>query len=139
MKKILFPTLFWSVLFLVMAIVPYSVPHLRGISTNDIHKDGLDAALPFVFGGRILAVTSCSCSGGLRLEIGPPRPMDLLFQPGRSLLFSMYTLLPSEYVLGTYTPGGVCEALEEASCFPIPVAGTVTIVGTTLLPFGGVF
>ena len=143
MKKILFPTLFWSVLFLVMAIVPYSVPQWDGISSADVDGLRFGAAFPTVFGGGIVGMDECTCSGGMRIVVGPPRPMDLLFQPGVSTLFSLYTLLPSEYVLGAYIPStpatpAVCTR-GTTVCVPIPVAGTITLVGTTFLSFGGVF
>ena len=103
--------------------------------TDTLGKEinSLKAALPLVFGGRIIAEIPCTCSGGLLLVVGPPRPMELLYQPGFSILFSFYSLLPSEHILGTYVPVGAC-AMEEDACVPFPVPGTIVVAGTSLTP-----
>lgn len=133
MKKIVVPALlFFFVLVAMVFLPPFPIGGLADNLEKEINS--LKAALPLGFGGRILAVTSCTCSGGLRLEIGPPRPMDLWYQPGVSTLFSFYSLLPSEYVLGIYVPGGACTIGSAPYCVPVPTLGTLTIAGTSLLP-----
>ena len=135
MKSVLYSGLLLFFVFLAMVFLP-SYPPARQFTDKLGKKEitSLKAALPFVFGGRILAEIPCTCSGGIRLEIGPPRPMDVLYQTGESVLFSFYSLLPSEYVLGTYHPGGVCSVGVPPACDIEPVVGTIIIAGTSLLP-----
>ena len=138
MKQLLVPLLFWALLFSAMAVTPYH-PASLGEAGEDANNfaEGLGdmgAAFPLAFGGRILFETPCTCSGGLRLEVGSPRPMDLWYQPGVSVLFSFYNLLPPDYVLGTYTPGGACTVWVGPVCVPVPPLGTITIAGTSLTP-----
>lgn len=133
MKKIIVPALLLFLVLAAMVLVPYSPIRQPALDVrNEITF--LKAALPLGFGGRIIAETPCTCSGGLRLEIGPPRPMDLWYQPGVSTLFSFYSLLPSEYTLGVYVPGGACTVGVIPYCTLVPTLGTLIIAGTSLIP-----
>jgi len=145
MKQLLVPLLFWALLFSAMAVTPsYGGPSASGIARDTTENDTPDfsllvgadmtAAVPLAFGGRILAVVPCTCSAGLALKVGPPRPAYVLYQPGVSILFSFYNLLPPDYALGTYKPGGVCLTGTPPVCLTVPTLGTVTLVGTSLTP-----
>ena len=84
------------------------------------------------FGGRILFVRECACSGGWAITVGPPKPGVFLFQPPISQVYLYGQIFrPGAWSLGSYTPGGVCSALAT-ECFPIPVLGTINKVGTSI-------
>lgn len=85
------------------------------------------------FGGPIVSVIPCYCSFGALLTIGPPVPGTYVFQLGRSILFPMGQVYrPLPMVLGTWTPGGVCETGFFCLPPPVPIMGTIGIVGTSL-------
>lgn len=135
MQKILYPGLF--LLFVLIAMIflpgtPLGFTPPDNLANLGIETNSFIAAFPFAFGGPILAVDECTCSGGWRIVVGPPRPMDLLYQPGISILFPFYNIfVPSTFVLGTYVPGGFCSRGTTA-CTGLPVLGTITMVGTSI-------
>lgn len=122
--------------FVLLAMIflpgaPLGSPSLDNVTKLGVEKNSFIAAFPLAFGGPILAVDECTCSGGWRIVVGPPRPMDLLYQPGISLLFPFYNIfVPSTFVLGIYVPGGFCSRGTTA-CTGLPVLGTITMVGTS--------
>jgi len=81
------------------------------------------------FGGRIILVEYC-CNG-VAITVGPPRPGRFLLTSGTILYpyYNVYTPGPS--VLGTAIPGGICHEAATACVVPIPVAGTVTMIGSS--------
>lgn len=94
------------------------------------------------FGGRIVMMHDCFCSGGWMIYVFDPGKMLILpivFQFGISRLNASWNIFtPGNQVLGTMIPGGVCS-IALAVCTPIPAVGTVTPfplsgVGTSLLP-----
>ena len=134
MKSVLYSGL---LLFLVLAAMVFLPPspatQLAGTLGKEINS--LKAALPLVFGGRIIATIPCTCSGGLWISVGPPRPMaGIVYQAGVSVLFSFYSLLPSEHILGTYVPGGVCLVGVPPGCGSVTTIGTIVVAGTSLTP-----
>ncbi len=138
-KKILWGGSFLILFLVAMAFLPYSSHSLLPPATTITNSlatelNEMTAALPFVFGGPILAVDECTCSGGWRILVGPPRPMDLLYQPPISTLFSFYNIFtPGPFALGTYIPGGYCSR-GTTFCTGSNVAGTIILVGTSGLP-----
>lgn len=84
------------------------------------------------FGGRILYVTYCTCSGGILLTVGPPRPGNYYFTVG-SMLYSYYQIFkPGPWVLGDAYPGGACTIYIGTACSGVPTTGTIRQVGTSL-------
>jgi hypothetical protein len=88
----------------------------------------ITASAQIPFGGKILTVRPCTCSGGwfMRvLDLTTGAPIPIVFQFGLSRLnanFNIFT--PNTNVLGSYTPGGVC--LAGYDCTPKFVIGTIT-------------
>ncbi|MBI3019797.1 MAG: hypothetical protein HYY60_00510 [Parcubacteria group bacterium] len=135
MQKILYSGLLLFFVLVAMVFLPPPSPARQ--LTDNLGKEitPLKAALPLVFGGRIIATIPCTCSGGLWISVGPPRPMaGIVYQVGVSVLFSFYSLLPSEHILGTYVPGGVCFVGIPPYCTSIATLGTIVVAGTSLLP-----
>lgn len=91
-----------------------------------------EAAGLLPFGGRILNVTYCTCSGGILLTVGPPRPGNYYFTIG-SMLYSYYQIYrPGPWVLGDAYPGGACVVYIGDDCVGAPTTGTIRQVGTSL-------
>lgn len=93
------------------------------------------ATIPFgiPFGGMMLAIVPCLCSGGILGVVGPPAPGVFVLQPGVSLLFPFYQWRPGAWQLGLAAPGGVCAIpAPHSGCMVLPVEGTVIIDGTSL-------
>ncbi|TAL48829.1 hypothetical protein EPN83_03505 [Patescibacteria group bacterium] len=93
----------------------------------------LGSAAARTFGGRILAVIGCN-AGGSAVLVGPPKPGLFLYQPPASTLYNRKNLTPVRWVLGNYTPGGVC-VITIGGLIPTPVAlpiqGTISKIGTS--------
>lgn len=85
-----------------------------------------------VFGGRIMAVIPCTCSPGMAIIVGPPKPGILLFIPGVSRLFNNRRPFPGSWTLGDYSFGGICLQIASHGCFPYPIVqGTILKIGTS--------
>jgi len=85
-----------------------------------------------VFGGKIKAIIPCTCSPGMGIIVGPPKPAILLFVPGLSRLFSNGRLFPGSWTLGDYSSGGVCMQIAGKTCAPYPpIQGTIIKIGTS--------
>lgn len=85
-----------------------------------------------VFGGRIMKVVPCTCSPGMAIIVGPPRPAILLFIPGASRLFSYGRVVPGVWTLGDYSFGGICMQVAGKVCAPYPpIQGTILKMGTS--------
>lgn len=82
------------------------------------------------FGGRVIAILPCTCTGGFAILLGFPRPGFYLFQSGISRLYKNFIILPGSQVLGNAVVTGVC--LTALACVPIPTIGTILKVGTSL-------
>lgn len=88
-----------------------------------------DAGTPF--GGRIISIDRCTCSGGLRLTIGPPKPAVILYLPGASKLYKYHNISEGNWTLGDYASGGVCLKRVVSTCIKLPVQGTIMKIGTS--------
>lgn len=85
-----------------------------------------------VFGGRIMKVIPCTCSPGMAIIVGPPRPAVLLYIPGASRLFKYGRVMPGVWSLGDYSSGGICMQIAGKTCIKYPpVQGTVLKMGTS--------
>ncbi len=100
----------------------------------ELNRLAAQAQVPFVFGGLILDVEVCTCSGSLNIMISPPMPAQLLYIPFVSQLFAMFQIFrPGPWALGTWFPGATC-LLAQKFCTPvtIPPWGTMILVGTSI-------
>ena len=96
------------------------------------------------FGGRIIGMHECFCSGGWMIYVYDTytnATLPILFQFGVSRINMWYNIFTyGVQTLGSYTPGGSCT-LASTSCYvTIPAAGTVTSfpmsgIGTSLIPW----
>ena len=92
----------------------------------------LSVSAASVFGGKIKAIIPCTCSPGMGIIVGPPKPAILLFVPGLSRLFSNGRLFPGSWTLGDYSSGGVCMQIAGKTCAPYPpIQGTIIKIGTS--------
>ncbi len=86
------------------------------------------------FGGPIVGVYTCTCSGNQLVSIQDVRGMNkqLIFQPGVSRLYQYYNLRAGVNSLGTYVGGGQClmYAVVGCSTYGAPI-GTITQIGTS--------
>ena len=94
------------------------------------------AALPLSvnaigFGGRIIATIPCNLGTSVALFITTPTPGAFLYIPGVSTLYKNYNLSPSRWVLGNFSPGGICTIGVCPFCVAIPMTGTIQQVGTS--------
>lgn len=91
-------------------------------------------ALGLPFGGRILIAIPCVCSANMLLLIRDPRGfvLPLTYQPGVSITYAHYKPVPFSNTVGSYVPGGAC-IIAATPCAPLPTAGTITMIGTSLL------
>lgn len=90
------------------------------------------------FGGQITSIFYCGCSGNYEvffIDLTFPTgvtPLPLLYEPGGTITYLNYNqTTPGAWILGTWTPGGVC--LTGKWCFPhfIQPAGTMYMVGSS--------
>jgi hypothetical protein len=95
------------------------------------------------FGGRIVAVNDCFCSGGWMMWIFDPGKKivtPIVFQFGISAIKANYNIfIPGVSTLGSALPGGICTIAATECTVTIPAIGTVTPwglpgIGTSLLP-----
>lgn len=85
------------------------------------------------FGGPILKATFCTCSFNILLTVGPPLPGNYIYQPGVSIPYAYGQVFRSgPWVLGNWIPGGMCSMWIGKACVPLPSAGTILEVGTSL-------
>lgn len=80
------------------------------------------------FGAPIILTTPCT--NGIMITIGPlPSSGNYLVSTTPpSKIYAYGSIKPGSWVLGTYSPGGACLVPPAA---PIPVLGTVIIMGTS--------
>ncbi|MFA4890163.1 MAG: hypothetical protein WC587_00800 [Candidatus Paceibacterota bacterium] len=117
--------------FLIIVLAIILAGGILVLSINlKIKKAEAKGLIPF--GGRILYVTYCTCSGGLLLTIGPPRPGNYYFTAG-SRVYAYYQIYrPGAWALGDAFPGGACMIYAGTSCVGSPTTGTIRQVGTSL-------
>jgi hypothetical protein len=103
---------------------------------------GLDSAVGATsgmpFGGMSGYVHWCTCTMNYAISladytIAPPVALPLLYQPGATQVFAYGQIMRSGvFMLGLWSPGGVCTYYVGKACAPYPVAGTMTMVGTSM-------
>ena len=86
------------------------------------------------FGGNIINVTPCTCSGGSQVTImGLPTLFSgtYLYMPGRTQGRGKKNVIAGRQILGLYSPGGNCTIYGMPICPSLPISkGTMTIIGT---------
>ncbi len=74
------------------------------------------------FGGRVLYIVPCACSGNVLIvnkPIGPNSVPNLIFGPG-SIPYAFYShFIPGSFILGTYTHVEPC-VVWVGVCVPYP-------------------
>lgn len=90
------------------------------------------AVLPF--GGSILSVTYCTCSGNVALTLGPPTPGIYSYNPYSTVLFPFQQVYrPGPWILGGYVPEAVCLVGVPPACTAGSAPfGTITMAGTSM-------
>lgn len=99
-------------------------------------SSGASSAAITPFGGFVTAMTTCTCSYNLLLYVKDPRGpvLPLIYQPGATLLYKMYTPTSGVNVLGKYTTGGQCLIYSGNSCVTGGTpTGTMIQLGTSAL------
>ena len=88
------------------------------------------AGLPF--GGFVGVVMPCTCTpGSFLLTVGPPTPGQYVYVSGVPQSANMQLPRAGVWVLGLFSPPGVCMIYAGKSCVPLGAP-----VGT-ILPFAG--
>lgn len=119
-----------KLLLLLLLLVLFQAKEAKALSLLEIP-----------FGGPILAVYECTCSGGLLvlvLDYKTLIPIPLMYMVGVSRLnesFNIFT--PSVQTVGSFVLGGVCS-IGTASCTTIPVAGTISPYPLSGVGTGGI-
>jgi hypothetical protein len=87
------------------------------------------------FGGPLAVNFTCTCSANSLLTIQDVRgqTLQLIFQPGASILYAYGSLRPGAQVLGDYITGaGQCLIYSGVSCTPFGAPmGTIRQIGTS--------
>jgi len=115
------------------------------INSVTVARKEAQAQVPVIvpFGGQIAAVGVC-CDGVVFVLTGQyqsPAQETFIFPwpamiPNPVLgtgLFSWWSIVPGEKVLGSAIPKGTCQTIVSACTVTVPVAFTVKQMGTTLL------
>ncbi len=86
------------------------------------------------FGGPITMTYTCTCSSNTLLTIQDVRgqSLQLMYQPGVSILYLYGSLTTGAQTLGNYTSGGQCLIYSGYTCttYGSPI-GTITQIGTS--------
>ncbi len=83
------------------------------------------------FGGRITGIIQCTCTPGItQISVSPPKGGDFLLIPG-SQVYDYGNISPGTWVLGDYSPSGVCVIRISDECVPKPTTGTIVKIGTS--------
>lgn len=99
---------------------------IGALLSDDNHGD---EGVPF--GGRIQSILECTCTGDLRLSVGPPRPATVLFTSS-SRLYAWWNIAAGNWVLGDHTgAGATCWVQAVTYCIAYPAEGTIMKMGTS--------
>ncbi len=90
------------------------------------------------FGGMVGTIFPCTCSANYivyfaDLAVPPSSLGALIYQPGATITYAYGPpYRPGQWMLGTWLPGGVCLIWVLKICVPVPVTGTMFMVGTSV-------
>ena len=91
------------------------------------------AAFGLGFGGKIVSVIYCNCTGNIMAVVAGAAGGTYIYQPWSSQLYAYGQVFRSgPSTLGTYSPGGICKAGTCADPSVIVAKGTMSTVGTSL-------
>jgi len=126
-----------KLLIVMLFLFPFFVAGLVFLGSRAVYGQLPPGAIG-VFGGLILDVTQCTCTGGNVIDVGPPRAARVYFVPGFSILYEYFQIKkPGAWVLGTYSPPTPCLKLVcpcgklACCCVIVPHQGNIQIVGTS--------
>ena len=84
------------------------------------------------FGGLVLFSLPCTCSFGLWIIVGPPKPTSAIYSLFSSTLYKNFNPTIGHWVLGnTYTRTGVCLVYAGVSCVPVGGGLIINKIGTS--------
>ena len=88
------------------------------------------------FGGKVVMIIPCTCQAtGIAVYVAMPIPPYFgmfLWQPPFTRPYLYYFPYPKVSIAGNYVVGGICAVGVPPYCYPVPVFGTMTQVGTSL-------
>ena len=86
------------------------------------------------FGGAIVGMVPCTCSGNILLYVLDARKvmLPLVYQPGVTFLYKWYQPRAGVWGLGNFVPGGVCLVNTKTGCVPKIAVGTMIQLGTSM-------
>lgn len=90
----------------------------------------VDALLPF--GGFVNYVQYCTCSMAIASVVGPPVGGTFVYAPGTVTYAYGQVYRSGVWLLGNWTPGGVCLFYAGVGCGTFPVWGRMSEVATSL-------
>ena len=116
-------------------IIALSLPILF-VGSGSLRDRFVANAFTAVFGGQILYVVSCTCTGGFVISVCLPRAWRMHFVPGFSQLFEYGQASKiGAWVLGTGVPPSPCLKRVWAGkahfCIPIPHDWDIQLIGTS--------
>lgn len=82
------------------------------------------------FGGLVLFVVPCPCSGGEMITVGPPRPGIFMVDAG-SIVYERFQPFVGHWVLGLSDFYEPCLWPTLFGCVPIGGASRIRILGTS--------
>ena len=123
-KKILILSIILVIFMGSIAYVAHALPSIPGLP-------GIPGSL-IPFGGRILMIQECLCTGGFALTIGPPEGGKFLYMLGLSRLYKYYQIRPSVWTVGVAQKGGICIPVLKKCEGEIKVDGVIRKMGTSL-------
>ncbi len=88
----------------------------------------------FPFGGFVALSLPCTCTpGSFLLTVGPPLGGQFVYVSGTPQFSNMQLPRAGVWVLGTYSPPGICMIYAGKSCVPLgaPLGTIMPTVGTS--------
>lgn len=87
-----------------------------------------------ILGGRNYFVTYCTCSWGIMITVGPPRPGNFIFSPilGSTLYKYFQIFSAGPWVLGNARGYGTCWVGAYPDCAYVGGGPVIRLIGTSL-------
>ena len=110
-----------SVVFLLMLVFSIFVPTKSALGIKQY------------FGGKIILMVPCTCSSGYQLTLyGFGTNSGTYWYNDFAKKYRNYSVINGKWVLGSYTPGGVCMVGVAPFCTLLPISkGTITSIATS--------
>jgi hypothetical protein len=136
-KKHLTRSLLGAVMLFLIAFVPILPKNLTSAQSGGSFGGGgasgsfgggsVGGADEEPYGGLNLVQIYCTCSSNFLITLWDYKTdmiLDLLYQPGESVLYEYYDIF-GQYLLGTYRQGGTCQIYYGYGCYSIEADGTM--------------